>query len=376
MDLSTLELDANRENAAEPFARRALEVIGDVASDPEALAFRAMAEARLGEVRRVQGQTAEAVRLLASAHRTLADQRDAESHDSTLLARLDSTQRLLARARIDAGDLDGALNEYQDLLRRAEPCDERATPGPACRTLGVLESWTADVYAAVDRPNLNEPDRAVPLYEHALRIQQRIAALDDRDRQAHFDLAARYGKLGDAVWMTNPQRAIDLYDNAIATAKTLVSKEQYQIFEWAYSIAISRPLILLHRFTEARKALGPALEAARADAQVPHAQYADRLGDISTRQVLPRLLVAEGKADQAKDVLRGMIKDLDLLRAENTGDLTPIFYLADAYRELASISTGAERRNAFLASAAAWHSWPATSFTKREEQRDIDAAAR
>jgi hypothetical protein len=27
-----------------------------------------------------------------------------------------------------------------------------------------------------------------------------------------------------------------------------------------------------------------------------------------------------------------------------------------------------------LKSAAAWHSWPATSFTRREEQKDLTAA--
>jgi hypothetical protein len=50
--------------------------------------------------------------------------------------------------------------------------------------------------------------------------------------------------------------------------------------------------------------------------------------------------------------------------------------MSDAYRMLAEMSTGAERREALLNSARAWHSWPATSFTKREEQRDLDAAAK
>ena len=35
-----------------------------------------------------------------------------------------------------------------------------------------------------------------------------------------------------------------------------------------------------------------------------------------------------------------MIADLDRLHADKTGDLTPIFYLSDAYRTLAAISTG------------------------------------
>jgi hypothetical protein len=41
---------------------------------------------------------------------------------------------------------------------------------------------------------------------------------------------------------------------------------------------------------------------------------------------------------------------------------------------LAAISTGQQRREALLKSAAAWHSWPATSFTRREEQKDLAAA--
>jgi hypothetical protein len=35
---------------------------------------------------------------------------------------------------------------------------------------------------------------------------------------------------------------------------------------------------------------------------------------------------------------------------------------------------GPERRDALSQSAALWHSWPATSFTMREEQKDRAAA--
>jgi eukaryotic-like serine/threonine-protein kinase len=371
---SALELDAYHENAAEPLARRVLEVLGDGLSDPETRALRGLGEANLGEIRRVQGHTTEALTLLESARRTLAEIRDSGYSDASLSERISGTQRRLARAKVDAGDLDGALSVFQDMRRHAPACDERATPGSACRALAVLESWTADVYAAVDRPNLNESAKAAALYEHALHVQERIAALDDHDRQAHFDLAARYGKLGDAVWMTDPKRAIDLYDHALAAAQTLVSKEQYIIFQNAYEVAVSRPLIQLHRLAEARKVLNKALEVGRADAQAPNASYADRVGEFPVRLILARLLVAEGKTDEAKRELREIIRGLDALRAEKREDLTPIFYLSDAYRMLSGISTGPERNEALLSSARAWHSWPATTFTQREEQRDRAAA--
>ena len=78
------------------------------------------------------------------------------------------------------------------------------------------------------------PAKAAVLYEQALHIQERIAALDANDRQARFDLAARYGKLGDAIWRTDPKRALDLYERALATAETLVSKEQLEILRDSY----------------------------------------------------------------------------------------------------------------------------------------------
>jgi tetratricopeptide (TPR) repeat protein len=367
-------LDAYHEDAAEPLARRALDVLGDGSADSETRVLHATAEANLSEIRRVQGHTGEAVGLLESARRTLSDVRDTGYADPNLPGQIFSVRQRLARTKVDAGDLDGAATEFDDLLRHAEPCDERATPGPACRELGVLESWAADVYAAAERPNLNETAKAAALYEQALHIQQRIAALDDHDRQAHFDLAARYGKLGDAVWASDPERALHLYDQALATAKLLVSKEQFNIFRGSYNVAITRPLIRLHRLAEARKALSQALEVARADAQAPNAQYGDRLDEVTMRRLLAQLALAEGKTDEAKRTLRDILRDLDSLRAEKTSDFKPVFFLCETYRTLAAISTGAERREALLSSARVWHSWPTTTFTARQEQKDLAEA--
>ena len=47
-----------------------------------------------------------------------------------------------------------------------------------------------------------------------------------------------------------------------------------------------------------------------------------------------------------------------------------------AARWQAGDRSGAERIAAFRQSAATWRSWPQTSFTRREEQKDLDAAGR
>src|SRR5262249_42657037 len=185
--------------------------------------------------------------------------------------------------------------------------------------LAVRLSWTGDVYAAQDRANLNEPAKAAALYEQALHIQERLVSLDAQDRQARFDLAARYGKLGDAGWAEHPRRALDLYDRALATAKTLASKEQLEILRGSYLLAVSRPFIRLGRTVEARKALLEALAAAKTDAG---SEYADRVGEIAARVIWPRLLVAEGKQGEAIGSLGQIIRDIETLRAEHPGDLT------------------------------------------------------
>ncbi|HTS62686.1 MAG TPA: hypothetical protein VMH28_11725 [Candidatus Acidoferrales bacterium] len=86
--------------------------------------------------------------------------------------------------------------------------------------------------------------------------------------------------------------------------------------------------------------------------------------------------MAEGKREEARRTLEEIIRDGEALRAGHSDDLTIIYYLSDSYRELARMTTGQERRDALLHSAAAWHSWPATSFTRREEQKDLAAANR
>jgi tetratricopeptide (TPR) repeat protein len=366
-----LEYNSNHEGPAERLLQQMLDTLGDAGADPAMRLLRARGMRDLGDVRLRLGQTAPALDLMSSALRTLRELQASGDADTSLPGQIIISEERLARARVKAGDLDGALAAFDDLLRTGPPCDERAIGDAACRRLAVRLSWTADVYAALDRPNLDEPEKAVPLYERALSIAERIAALDDKDRQARFDLAARYGKLGDALWSIAPERALALYDRALATARTLASKEQLEILRSSYLIAVSRPLIKLGRTGEARKYLLEALEQARTE---PHPEYADRLGEAEARAIWTDLLVAEGRREEARRAAEDLIRDVEALRLTHRDDLDPTYILSASYRTLASITTGDERRRALLESAAAWHAWPPTAFTRREEARDRAAA--
>jgi len=372
--LGRLEYNVEREDAAEPVTRRMLELLADRVPDDATRMLRAIGEVSLGQIRLKQGHGAEGVKLLESGRKALVDLRSSGYGDAKLPDEISSAEERLARARVSTGDLDGAVAMFLDLVRSGEACDDSGSPSRACRTLGVRLSWTGDVYAALDRPNLGEPAKAAPLYERALHIQERIAALDAHDRQARFDLAARCGKLGDAIWQSDPKRALELYDRALATARELASKAQFELLLDSYQIAICRPLIQLGRLAEARRVLTEELRRAKTDAQ---SAYADRVGEISVRLMLPQLLVAEGKRAEARQSLEQLATDTQALHAANAGELDPVFFLSASYRQLASLADDAdERRQDYLKSAAAWHSWPATSFTAREEQNDLAAARR
>lgn len=78
---------------------------------------------------------------------------------------------------------------------------------------------------------------------------------------------------------------------------------------------------------------------------------------------------------EARNRLRQSIAEFEKRHIEHPSDLTPLFFVSNSYRKLASMTVGGECREALLRSAAAWHSWPATSYTRREEQKDLSAAA-
>jgi hypothetical protein len=156
----------------------------------------------------------------------LRDSPAEQGADLSVSAEVQALQACAARARARLGDLDGALAGFQEILQNTAPCDLSHPIHAPCRNLAIRLSWTADVYGALDRPNLGQQDKAAPLYERAAAIMESLAGVDSKDGQTRFDLAARYGKLADAVWQSVPVRALGLYENAMTMAASLVSKDQ------------------------------------------------------------------------------------------------------------------------------------------------------
>jgi serine/threonine protein kinase/tetratricopeptide (TPR) repeat protein len=367
-----LEWGLNRAEAAQPLAQRAMALTQSGSSDdPGLAAMHARAGLNLGEVSLQQGRVAEALALFEGATKSLRDFQARQGADATVSSEMGFLKMRAARARARLGDLDGALAGFEEILRNDAACDLSHLVRTPCHDLAIHLSWTADVYGAMDRPNLGQPQKAAQLYEQATAICEGLVAIDSKDRQARFDLAARYGKLADAVWQQDPERALRLYDKALSTAVELVSKDLALQIQEAYWNAISRPLIALGRTAEARRALSSAMGAV-----AKPEGYDDRLAMLDLRKLWARLLVKDGQSAEAERTLDAAIQAGEALRASHPNDLKPIFFLSNLYREVAATAEGTRRMEALLHSAATWHSWPSTSYTAREEQSDRAAAQR
>jgi tetratricopeptide (TPR) repeat protein len=367
-----LEWGLNRADASQPLAQRAMDLTQSGSSDdPGLAAMHARAELNLGEVSFQLGRVAEALALFEGATKSLRDFQARQGADAAVSSELGFLKRRATRARARLGDLDGALAGFEEILRDEAPCDLSHPMHGPCHDLAIDLSWTGDVYGAPDRPNLGQPQKAAQLYERATAICESLAAIDSKDRQARFDLAARYGKLADAVWQQDPERALRLYDKAMSTALELVSKDLVRQIQEAYWTAISRPLLALGRTAEARRALSNAMGVS-----VRSEAYDDRLAMLEVQKLWAQLLAKEGQRAESERTLDAAIQAGEALRASHPNDLKPIFFLSNLYREVAATAEGTRRMEALLHSAAIWRSWPSTSYTAREEQSDRAAAQR
>jgi len=372
---SRMEFIAGNYDKTEALDRRAMDLLGpDPQAPPNRLLY-AMGQRCMGEVRAKDGRTTEALQLTETAYKTMLDLRSVASPPGDLAYETANTEDRLARLKGLTGDLDGALALFQQLVRDAGSCDDHGPPSGDCRARASRLGWVAGVYTSEQAPNLGDREKGIPLYEQSMHIEERLAAADAQDRQTQFGLASTYGLLGDAVWLSDPKRAIDLYERVMAMGKGLAAKEQLENLRENYLVSMSRPLVRLGRTAEARKALTEYKQLT--GGQPPSTRFVDQLSDIQDRALWPPLLSAEGKHDEAVELLRGIVRDSEKLRADHPQEFSTVFFLCQYYRDLASQVSGEERRQALANSAAAWHSWqPPTGFTRREQQKDLAAASR
>jgi eukaryotic-like serine/threonine-protein kinase len=371
---SRMEFNAGNYDKTETLDRRAMDLLGANPQAPPNRLLYAMGQRCLGEVRAKDGHTAEALRLTETAYQTMLGLRSVASPPRDLSYETANTEDRLVRLKVLTGDLDGALATYQQLVRDAGQCDEHGPLSGACRELAFRLRWVAGVYTSEQAPNLGDRDEGIPFYEHSMRLEERMAAADAQDRQMQFQLASTSGLLGDAIWTTDPKRALDLYGRVMAIGKGLAAKEQFDNLRENYLASVSRPLVRLRRTAEARKALTEYKQLA--GSHPPSKLFVDQLSDIQDRALWPPLLWAEGNHEEAVELLRGIVRDSEKLHTDHPQEFSAVFFLCQYYRDLASRVGGEERRQALLKSAESWHSWPATSFTKREEEKDRREAER
>ena len=131
MALARLEYNAEREDAAEPFDREALDLLADRSPDPATRMLRAKAQRDLSDIRLRQGRTADALALLESARAAFLELQSSGYNDKDLPNQIGILQERVPRAKT-TGRRSGRCFErlsgtpsYQRAMRRAGPVRTR-----------------------------------------------------------------------------------------------------------------------------------------------------------------------------------------------------------------------------------------------------------
>ena len=236
--------------------------------------------------------------------------------------RVDRRMVELARAARDPRDLGQGLSLLASALRFAGDVEAAVPPITEARRLVESTAYPNDlmkgftlygvlyrqgqILGADESISLNRPDEAVEPLQRAFDMMDRLAAQDPDDNTSRDRVATAGRLLADIIRHRDPQKALDIYDRAIARQREQKPGVRTRRAEALLLARSSYPLRTLGRGREARARVNTAIEQLRTVGDFPAASIeSDR---------------------EAAVVLRALADDMD-----DAGDLTGA---VQTYREL------------------------------------------
>lgn len=167
-----------------------------------------------------------------------------------------AAEMVLALARREQGDLDGALSAAIDSARVLEPRPEDNDSRKSTYTLALVRQ--AQILGDDDSVSLGRSNEAAVVLERAIRIARELAEHDANDFSRQSRLVAAEDKLAFIIRRGDPRHSLELYDDAanrLAGVRHNAATPRREIAILAGSVD---PLLRLGRRAEARKRLDTA----------------------------------------------------------------------------------------------------------------------
>lgn len=241
----------------------------------------------------------------------------------------------IGQALIYIGNLPAAREEFEKTLASAR---ERARDNPnaaaAQRDVYLMLDRLATVLGHPDYPNLGEPEAAVKLYDEAVATAERIAAADPQDMRARRDLAEMHASRA-ATWRTlDPDRSRQGYEHVFDLYKTLPDS-------MTRTPAVRQWLAQHHRghaLALARNARGDAA-VAELDGALQTFRSFDASADIGiTLTEIARLRLRGADVNRARAAVQESISILERTWRDAPDDVGQRSNLATAYLVMGDVS--------------------------------------
>ena len=290
---------------------------------------------------------------------------------------------LLAAARWESGDLDGALKTNVEAieLEKAE-----AAGGHASLRINLANGYDLEgsiLGGADDEPSLGRTREALADFQKALDISEDLAKRDPNDYLSRHNVATHSLEIGNILRHQNPQNALAVYDHALARIREARSNLPTQRDEAELLAASSYVVRWTGHEKEARQRIARALELLSQAGGYPPEKIEPMSDTYSALRAQADDYAETGQPDKAAAVYQELLDKLMASKPDLQNDLRDATCISRTWSALA----GLLRRTGNIEEAARfeaqrtelWNQWneklPNAPFLLRQSLRQVSPPA-
>jgi serine/threonine protein kinase len=375
MKISDLELAIGQTGAALSSIEAGLRLARKRVS-PEADDHRLLGAgfARLGQIRAAGGDSTPALEAYRASNEHFAKLCTLEPSAENLVQLAGSFQRI-GYALVWTGHLDDAMQAYRQAISiSTDAVREDPSSNANLRSLVQHYNSLGDLLGSPFHVNLGDTDSAMHHYRIALEMATRMVARYPSDAQARISLNQSRMRHAWMLTSENPQRALDLSRQALATNDSLLANDntnaEYRRDRGFILLGMGGILEALGRREEALAAYRQSLLVQDEVAARDPARTQFRQDMIPTRLFLGRLLASLGQTREASRHFRAALNLAEAQLQVSPNNLYSIRNLSDAYEAMAGMENPAMWRARNLDLWTAWETRNGTNaFTTHRRRR-------
>jgi tetratricopeptide (TPR) repeat protein len=296
---------------------------------------------------------------------TLRSSPDAQLRRSLALSMLADLLRI-------TGDLEGALlaiREARANLNNAIFPSETERRSTWCRVLG-----REGKILGAGKINLNRPDEAIVVLQKVFDLLEEWAHNYREDTWSRLLFTSVGRELGDAVRLRNPQRALAVYDHALRRLREVKDNAEARRGEAEILAGSSYALRRLNRVAEAKERIETAFRLLRETNDYPADRIDPHTAAYEALLALGDHLSETGTPQQAVEVYENLIGNIMASKPGARNDLRHAVALSQMYESLAPLHRRNGRRDRgeelFALRLELWRHWqhklPNSSFVRRQ----------